>query len=905
MRFHGKVLRSRWQRGMSRLGISGVLLVLLTVAVAACNDAEPNATVEPTVPSSAQVATPKPSVTTPPSPPVDATDVEVVYASPRRPLPWDRGEYDPLWGDLDADAPIIDQLLRAIERGTPVEVVDVDEKRTWTGYSSLIMNLRFRNGTTWSVRTAIRCDVTSEGRKTKCLPVPDHWELLHRNEVVVSTALTEWFERVQEYMPTVESYEVPDPITLGEPFAISGAGYHEGDRVELSIKFLDESVLPLGDVPLDHGAFHWEGEIPETAHPGLVSVTMRGFEGTEVVAGITRSSVTVIEDIDVVYASREHQPPFLKPGDYNPLWGDLGTDVSAIEQLLKAITMGTVGSVRAEEGIAFSDHGLAVNVRFRDGTIWSVKQAIKCNLTPEGRMTNCVSVPDQYHWNLLHPNQITFPRLLRERALTEWFERVEEYMPGVEDYEVPDPITLGEPFAISGAGYHEGDRVELSVKFSDQSVMPLGEVPLDHGAFRWEGVIPKTTPSGPASFTMQVLDGTEVVWGITVESVTITATAGASGTAGLPDDATWVLELLDGRPLIEETFISLELHGDALWGWDGCNSFASQPGDGTIVAQANGSFSTPKEILRTLRGCKEPEDLLSDQADAYMTALREAERFRFVGDRLEIFDASGAVRLVFLRQQPLPGRPVELLGTEWRLLPESDGEGMGTATLAFPNDRLVAGATACRDYVATYRKLQGKLDFVSSSRIGSRQLCSEDSRGSEAAFIHTLSSTEEYSVVESEETRRLSIRTSVGKLLVFEPLPPAREEIVGVEWSLRAFVPLYFVQQHPDGSGVWDLREVADVLLETEVTISFAEDSLGGSSGCNSYGGPADLEEGSITVDTHRFRRTLKLCEVPDGLMEQEERYFGLVNRLSRYGIYSDRLFLQTADDVFLLFQTK
>ena len=889
MRFHSKNIGLIQRSGLSALGITGGLLLLLLVAAVACEDAEPQPTAKPTLPV----------------PLVDATDVEVVYASPRRPLPWDRGEYDPLWGDLDADAPIIDQLLRAIERGTPVEVVDVDEKRTWTGYSSLIMNLRFRNGTTWSVRTAIRCDVTSEGRKTKCLPVPDHWELLHRNEVVVSTALTEWFERVQEYMPTVKSYEVPDPITLGEPFAISGAGYHEGDRVELSIKFLDESVLPLGDVPLDHGAFHWEGEIPETAHPGLVSVTMRGFEGTEVVAGITHSSVTVIGDVDVVYASREHQPPFLKPGDYNPLWGDLDTDVSAIEQLLKAITMGTVGSVRAEEGIAFSDHGLAVNVRFRDGTIWSVKQAIKCNLTPEGRMTNCVSVPDQYHWNLLHPNQITFPRLLRERALTEWFERVEEYMPGVEDYEVPDPITLGEPFAISGAGYHEGDRVELSVKFSDQSAMPLGEVPLYHGAFRWEGVIPKTTPSGPVSFTMQVLEGAKVVWGITVESVTITAMTGASGTARLPDDATWVLDSLDGRPLIEGTFISLEVDRDRLWGWDGCNSFASQPGDGAIVAQADGSFSTPKEILRTQRGCKEPEAFLSDQADAYMSALREAEKFRVVDDRLEIFDGAGVTRLVFLMQQPLPGHPVELMGTEWRLLPESHGEGMGRATLAFLNDRLVAGATACRDYVATYRRLEGNLDFVSSSRIGSRQLCSEDSRGSEAAFIHTLSSAEEYSVVEEAKPRRLNIRTSLGEMLVFEPLLSASEEIIDVEWALSAFVPLYFVHQHPDGSGVWDLQDVAEVLPGTKVTIAFGDDGLGGFSGCNSYGGPARLEDGSITVDAHLLFQTAKLCEEPDGLMEQEKRYFGLVNRLSQYGIYGDRLLLQTADDVFLLFQAK
>ncbi len=784
-----------------------------------------------------------------------------------------------------------------------MEIVEIDLERTWTPYSSLIMNLRFRNGTTWSVRTAIRCDITSEGRKTKCLPVPDHWELLHRNEVVVSTALTEWFERVQEYMPTVEYYEVPDPITMGEPFTISGAGYHEGDRVELSIKFSDERVMPLGEVPLDHGAFHWEGEIPETAHPGLANITMRGFEGTEVVAGITRGSVTVISDVDVVYASRERQPRSLRPGDYNPLWGDLDADVSVIEQLLKAIAMGTVDRVREEEGIAFSDRGLAVNVRFRDGTIWSVKQVIKCNLTPEGRMTNCVSVPDHYHWNLLHPNQITFSRLLTERALTEWFERVEEYMPKVEDYEVPDPITLGEPFAISGAGYHEGDRVELSIKFSDESVMPLGEVPLDHGAFRWEGEIPETAPSGLANFTMQVLDGTEVVWGITIESVTVAAPTGGGAATGLPDDATWVLDLLDGRPLIEETFISLELHGDRLWGLDGCNSFASQPGDGTIIAQADGSFSTPKEILRTLRGCKEPEDLLSDQADAYMAALREAEKFRAVDDRLEVFDSAGATRLVFLRQQPLPGHPVELVGTEWRLLPEGDGEDMGAVTLAFLNDRLVAGTTACRDYVAAYRRLQGKLDFASSSRIGSRQLCSEDSRGSEAAFIHTLSPTEEYSVVESEETRRLIVRTSVGKILVFEPLPPAAEEIVDAEWSLRAFVPLYFVHQHPDGSDVWDLRDMADVLPGTEVTISFDEDGMGGSSGCNSYAGPVRLEDGSITVDS--LIHTEKLCAFLAGLMAQEERYLDLLPRLTRYDTYSDGLLIQTDDDVFLLFQAK
>ena len=86
-----------------------------------------------------------------------------------------------------------------------------------------------------------------------------------------------------------------------------------------------------------------------------------------------------------------------------------------------------------------------------------------------------------------------------------------------------------------------------------------------------------------------------------------------------------------------------------LEGVDGCNSFASQPGDGTIIARSDGSFSIPKEIVPTLKGCFRPPGIL-DQADAYMSALRQAERFRVMGNWLEIYDGSGALRLVFMKQ---------------------------------------------------------------------------------------------------------------------------------------------------------------------------------------------------------------------------------------------------------------
>ena len=71
MRLHGKELRLGRRLGVTTRTIIGGLAVLLMLAVAACNDAEPQPTVEPTLPV----------------PLVEAADVEVVYASPRTPTP--------------------------------------------------------------------------------------------------------------------------------------------------------------------------------------------------------------------------------------------------------------------------------------------------------------------------------------------------------------------------------------------------------------------------------------------------------------------------------------------------------------------------------------------------------------------------------------------------------------------------------------------------------------------------------------------------------------------------------------------------------------------------------------------------------------------------------------------------
>lgn len=285
------------QRRLLRQTFSPWLLLFLMVAAPGCGDADSTSAAGPTLP-----------------PTLDAGDVRVVYASRERQPPLlFTGDYDPLWGDLVADAPIVEELLNAMVLGLPVdpeatsrasnieivtivrgwgreeEEVEAIDGRAWISDHSLTVNVVFNDGTVWSARQVIGCDVKPEGILTGCRPMPDHWELLHRDETVLSKALTEWFQHIEEYMPQVAPLSFDSMIPLDEPFTVSGAGHHRGDRVVLDIEFSDGSVRPLGEVLLDHGRFRWDGEITGPAPTGYTLIGMTIMDGTERVGGMTRS----------------------------------------------------------------------------------------------------------------------------------------------------------------------------------------------------------------------------------------------------------------------------------------------------------------------------------------------------------------------------------------------------------------------------------------------------------------------------------------------------------------------------------------------------------------------------------------------------------------------------------------
>ena len=125
------------------------------------------------------------------------------------------------------------------------------------------------------------------------------------------------------------------------------------------------------------------------------------------------------------------------------------------------------------------------------------------------------------------------------------------------------------------------------------------------------------------------------------------------GNAG-PGDGVWLLELLDGQPIIEKSVVRMRINGDQIEGFDGCNHYQGpiyagpiEDRNGTPVASPDGVFSLPPSYAVSDVGCEESR---VSQADEYWSALTQGERYRVVDDRLEILDGEGATRLVFVRE---------------------------------------------------------------------------------------------------------------------------------------------------------------------------------------------------------------------------------------------------------------
>lgn len=108
--------------------------------------------------------------------------------------------------------------------------------------------------------------------------------------------------------------------------------------------------------------------------------------------------------------------------------------------------------------------------------------------------------------------------------------------------------------------------------------------------------------------------------------------------------------------------------------------------------------------------------------------------------------------------------------------------------------------------------------------------------------------------------------------------------ITGEVWLLNAYL---------DENGT-----MAAPLVSAPVTAEFADDSMGGSGGCNSYGASYETSGASMTIEMPVS--TLMYCPEP-GVMDQEQRYLALLSDVASYSVDDETLTMMDESGAMIL----
>jgi heat shock protein HslJ len=93
------------------------------------------------------------------------------------------------------------------------------------------------------------------------------------------------------------------------------------------------------------------------------------------------------------------------------------------------------------------------------------------------------------------------------------------------------------------------------------------------------------------------------------------------------------------------------------------------------------------------------------------------------------------------------------------------------------------------------------------------------------------------------------------------------------------------------------------VLKDSSITLTFADGSIGGSAGCNTYGSKYTANDaGSLTIQDS-IVVTKMFCGKPEGIMQQEQEYLDLLLNVTEYTIRRNNLILKTTDNRELVFR--
>jgi heat shock protein HslJ len=188
--------------------------------------------------------------------------------------------------------------------------------------------------------------------------------------------------------------------------------------------------------------------------------------------------------------------------------------------------------------------------------------------------------------------------------------------------------------------------------------------------------------------------------------------SGSADPASL-DGTAWVLSELPGRALVPKTNVTLGFEARRISGSDGCNRFS-----GGYTATGSALEISP-QLAMTMMAC--PADV-SEQAQAFVAALKAARSWRVGAERLELLAADGTVAATLAAQSQT------LAGSRWQVVNLNNGRQAvvgvvtgSTLTLDFGADGTASGSAGCNRYNTRFESEGKRLTFTPP--VSTRMMC--------------------------------------------------------------------------------------------------------------------------------------------------------------------------------------
>lgn len=223
-----------------------------------------------------------------------------------------------------------------------------------------------------------------------------------------------------------------------------------------------------------------------------------------------------------------------------------------------------------------------------------------------------------------------------------------------------------------------------------------------------------------------------------------------------------------------------------------------------------------------------------------------------------------------------------LQGTRWQLIHIRELDALSPIletqiTLLFDDEGRAGGSAGCNSYGSTYTVDGDSIRFADA--FSTMMACQQSIMDLESRYLAALSAATSYTLTDGQ----LRITFGEEQELVFEPLA----SITDGEWQLISYGDPQDLTPVIDGSTV-------TLLLNKE------EGQVGGSTGCNRYGGGYTLEGQTLTFSA--MFMTEMAC-VDSDIMTQERAFLDALAAVTRYEIVDGQLILYYGEGQQLVFE--